>query len=94
MKAGHRAEREAFFADGGKQFKATRHTVYDEVRKAFAPEWKQFYKEAEIAQKAAEAWSQSAVSRALYFSKDGRWEVARLAFDDRIAVHATRSPKN
>ena len=86
LKAEQRAEREAFFKDGAKQFKATRHAVYDEVRKEYAPEWKQFYKDADAARHSAEAWSHSAVSRAMYFGKDGRWDEARSAFDDRDAV--------
>ena len=37
LKAEQRAEREAFFKDGAKEFKALRHAVYDEVRKEYAP---------------------------------------------------------
>lgn len=86
LKAEQRAEREAFFADGAKLFKATRHAVYDGVRKEYAPEWRQFYKDAEAAEKSAEAWSDNAVTRALYFAKDGRWDDARGAFGDRDSV--------
>ena len=86
LKAEQRAEREAFFKDGATQFKATRHAVYDEVRKEYAPEWKQFYKDADAAQHSVEAWSNSAVTRATYFAKDGRWDEARTAFGDRDSV--------
>ena len=86
LKIEQRAEREAFFKDGAKLFKAARHAVYDEVRKDYAPEWKQFYKECDAARLSADAWSQSAVSRATYFAKDGRWDEARAAFVDRDGV--------
>ena len=86
LKAHQRAEREAFFKDGAKLFKATRHAVYDEVRKEYAPEWKQFYKDAEAATRAADEASTHAVTRALHFAKDGRWEEARTAFADRDSV--------
>lgn len=86
LKAEQRAEREAFFKDGGKQFKATRHAVYDEVRQEYKPEWQQFYKDAEAAEKSAEAWSHTSVTRSLYFAKDGKWDEARAAFEDRDSV--------
>jgi hypothetical protein len=86
LMAEQRAEREAFFADGGKLFKATRHAVYGEVRKEYAPEWRQFYKDSEAAEKSAEAWSANSVSRAFYFARSGRWEEARAAFSDRDSV--------
>ena len=86
LKAHQRAEREAFFKDGAKLFKATRHAVYDEVRKEYAPEWKQFYKDSEAAQRSANEASGNAVTRALHFAKDGRWEEARTAFADRDSV--------
>ena len=86
LKAHQRAEREAFFKVGAKLFKATRHAVYDEVRKEYAPEWKQFYKDAAAATRAADDASRSAVSRALHFARDGRWEEARAAFADRDSV--------
>lgn len=86
LKAEQRAEREAFFKDGAKLFKATRHAVYNEVRKDYAPEWRQFYKDSEAAEKSAEAWSANAVSRAFYFARAGRWEEARAAFSDRDSV--------
>jgi len=86
LKAEQRAEREAFFKDGAKLFKATRHAVYDEVRKEYAPEWRLFYKDSKAAEKSAEAWSANSVSRALYFARSGRWEEARGAFSDRDSV--------
>ncbi len=86
LKAEQRAEREAFFKDGAKEFKALRHAVYDEVRKEHAPEWRQFYKDAEVAEKSGEAWSKSSVTRALYFAKQGQWERAEAAYADRDSV--------
>jgi len=86
LKAEQRAEREAFFKDGAKLFKATRHAVYDEVRKEYKPEWQQFYKDADVARKSAEEWSRSSVTRSIYFAKDGKWDEARAAFDDRDSV--------
>ena len=86
LKAEQRAEREAFFKDGAKEFKALRHAVYDEVRKEYAPEWQQYYKDAKAAEQSAEAWSKSSVTRALYFAKEGRWEEGGNAFADRDSV--------
>lgn len=86
LKAEQRAEREAFFKEGGALFKAARHAVYDEVRKEYAPEWRQLYKDAAADRQAADAWSKSAVTRALYFAKDGRLDEARQAFADRDSV--------
>jgi hypothetical protein len=86
LKAEQRAEREGFIADGRKLFKAARHAAYDEVRKEFAPEWREFYRDREAAEKSAEAWSRSAITRAAYFARDGRFEEARAAFSDRDSV--------
>ncbi|MFZ4687587.1 MAG: relaxase/mobilization nuclease domain-containing protein, partial [Hyphomonadaceae bacterium] len=86
LKAEQRAEREAFFAGGAKLFKATRHAAYDEVRKEYAPEWRQFYKESAAAEQSAEAWSANAMTRALYFAGRGEWGQARDAFSDRDSV--------
>jgi len=86
LKADQRAEREAFFKDGAKEFKALRHAVYDEVRKEYTPEWRQLYKDSEVAARSAEAWSASSVSRALYFAKGGKWEEAGKAYADRDSV--------
>lgn len=86
LKADQRAEREAFFKHGKDLFKAARHAAYDEVRKDFKAEWQEYYKDEKAAQLAAEAWSQTAVSHALYFAKAGQWEEARAAFDDRDSI--------
>ena len=86
LKAEQRAEREAFFKDGAREFKALRHAVYDEVRKEYAPEWREYYKDAKAAEQSAEAWSKSSVTRALYFAKEGRWEEGGNAFADRDSV--------
>jgi hypothetical protein len=86
LKAEQRAEREAFFKDGAKEFRALRHAVYDEVRKEYAPEWREFYKDAKAAEQSAEAWSKSSVTRALYFAREGRWEEGGKAFADRDSV--------
>ena len=87
LKAEQRAEREAFFKDGAKQFKALRLAIYDEVRKGYAPEWRTLYQDAKVAEHSAEAWSKSAVTRSLYFAKDGKWDDARSAFADRDSIH-------
>ena len=83
LKEHQRAERKAFFDDGAKLFKATRHAVYDEVRQEYKAEWRQFYKDSEAGQKSAEATSESAIGRAFHFAKDGQWDQAREAFDTR-----------
>ena len=86
LKTEQRAEREAFFKDGAKRSKATRHAVYHAVRQEGAPERRRVYKDREAAEKSAEAWSANSVSRALYFARAGRWEDARAAFSDRDSV--------
>lgn len=86
LKAEQRDEREAFFEQGKLLFKATRHAVYDEVRKEFAPEWRAYYAHAREAGLEAEAHSGSAVQRALYFAKRGDWDQAREAYGDRNSV--------
>jgi Relaxase/Mobilisation nuclease domain len=86
LKDHQRAEREAFFKDGAKLFKATRHAVYDEVRQEYKAEWRQFYKDSEAKQKSAEASSETAMGRAFHFAKDGQWDAARDAFKDRDSV--------
>ena len=85
LKAEQRAEREAFFKDGAKLFKATRHAVYDEVRKEHAPEWREFYKDAKEANRTAETASRT-LSRTMYFAGQGKWPEAREAFGDRDSV--------
>ncbi|MBX9709451.1 MAG: relaxase/mobilization nuclease domain-containing protein, partial [Xanthobacteraceae bacterium] len=86
LKDRQRAEREAFFKDGAKLFKATRHAAYDEVRQEYRAEWRQFYKDSDAAQKSAEASSETAIGRAFYFARAGQWEAARDAFNDRDSV--------
>lgn len=86
LKADQRAEREAFFKDGAKLFKATRHAVYDEVRREYKVEWRQLYRDTAAARKSAEKASEYAISRAHYFAKDGQWQKAREAFNDRDSV--------
>ncbi len=89
LKDHQRAEREAFFKDGAKLFKATRHAAYDEVRREYKAEWRQFYKDSDVAQKSAEAASETAVGRAFHFAKEGQWDAAREAFIDRDSVRDT-----
>jgi hypothetical protein len=86
LKDHQRVEREAFFKDGAKLFKATRHAAYDEVRQEYKAEWRQFYKDSDAAQKSAEASSETAMGRAFHFAKDGQWDQAREAFNDRDSV--------
>lgn len=86
LKAEQRAEREAFFKDGKKEFKALRHAVYDQLRKEYAAEWKEFYTDAKAAEQASEAWSKSSITRALYFAVGGQWEKARAAYNDHDSV--------
>ncbi len=86
LKADQRAEREAFFKEGAALFKATRHAVYDQVRREYAPQWREFYKESKAAEKEADDWSRNAVSRALHFARDGDWELARIAFSNKDSV--------
>lgn len=83
LKAHQRAEREAFFKDGPKLFKATRHAAYDEVRKAYKSEWRQFYKEAKVAGLAAELDKDKAVTDAIDLALKGQWPQARERFDGR-----------
>jgi len=86
LKAEQRAEREAFFKDGAKLFKATRHAVYDQVREEYASEWRAFYKDAKDAGRTADAASENALSRTMYFAGQGKWDEAREAFGDRDSV--------
>ena len=86
LKDQQRAEREAFFKDGAKLFKATRHAAYDDVRQEYKAEWRQFYKDSDAAQKSAEASSKTAIGRAFHFARDGQWQAAREAFDNRDSV--------
>ncbi|MBX9683024.1 MAG: relaxase/mobilization nuclease domain-containing protein [Hyphomicrobium sp.] len=86
LKDQQRAEREAFFNDGAKLFKATRHAAYDEVRLEYKAEWRQFYKDSDAAQKSAKASSETAIGRAFHFAREGQWDAAREAFGDRDSV--------
>jgi hypothetical protein len=86
LKDHQRTEREAFFKDGAKLFKATRHAAYDEVRQEYKAEWRQFYKDSKASQESAEALSDTAMGRAFHFAKDGEWDNAREAFNDRDSV--------
>ncbi len=86
LKNQQRAERQAFFKDGAKLFKATRHAAYDEVRQEYKAEWRQFYKDSDAAQKSAEASSESAIGRAFHFAREGQWDTAREAFGYRDSV--------
>ncbi len=86
LKAEQRAEREAFFKDGAKLFKATRHAVYDEVRKEYKAEWRDLHKEAKAANTAAQEHSEAALARAFALSAAGRQDEARTAFNDRDSV--------
>lgn len=88
LKAYQRAEREQFFRDGAKLFKATRHAAYDEVRREFKQEWKDYYADEKLRGTEAEAASKSGVDRALFFAREGRWDDARAAFADRDAVRS------
>lgn len=86
LKIEQREERQLFFKDGAELFKATRHAVYDEVRKEYRAEWAALYKEAHAAEQSAKTASDSALSRAFHFAKLGQWEKAREAFGDRDSV--------
>lgn len=86
LKTDQRAEREAFFEEGAKLFKATRHAIYDEVRKEFRDEWRDYYAKAKATELAIERHSESGIARALFFARDGDWDKARGAFRDRHAV--------
>mgnify|MGYP001390952152 CR=1 FL=1 len=86
LKADQRAEREAWFADGGKLFKETRNAVWREVKEEYREDWKQFYADKAAREEEAREASSRAIGRALYFAKQGDWENARSAFSDRDAV--------
>lgn len=83
LKAHQRAEREQFFKDGGKLFKAARHAAYDDVRKEFKAEWREFYKEARQAGLGATGAKDKAVDEAIYAAYSGDWFKARTQFDGR-----------
>ncbi len=86
LKAEQRAEREAFFKDGAKLFKAIRHAVYDEVRKEYKAEWRDLYKDAKEGRATAQEHSEAALTRAFGLSAAGRQDDARAAFMERDSV--------
>jgi hypothetical protein len=86
LKQEQRAEREAFFKDGSKIFKAERHRIYDEIRKEYAPEWRQFFKDKAAAEKEAQQQSKVAMAQAMSFAREGRWGEAREAYENSHAV--------
>ena len=86
LKDHQRAEREAFFKDGAKLFKTTRHAAYDEVRQEYKAEWPQFYKDSDAAQKSAEASSETAMGRAFYFGAPGMARRCRKAPFGRVGI--------
>ncbi|MBX9711935.1 MAG: relaxase/mobilization nuclease domain-containing protein, partial [Xanthobacteraceae bacterium] len=86
LKAHQRAEREAFFKDGAKLFKATRHAAYDEVRKEFKAEWREFYKDARQSGFAGAFAKDSAIKDAIELAAAGHWQEARERFGGRDDV--------
>lgn len=86
LKEHQRAEREAFFKDGAKLFKATRHAAYDEVRREFKSEWRDFYRDAKAAGIAADGAHDWALRAALDLARDGKWQDARSVFGSRDVV--------
>lgn len=86
LKLEQREERQAFFADGAKLFKATRVAAYKEVREEFKAEWRELYKDAKAAGHAAEIASDDAIKSAVYLAYTDQWERARTAFDSRHDV--------
>ena len=86
LKLEQREERQAFFADGAKLFKATRVAAYKEVREEFKAEWRELYKDAKAAGRAAEIASDDAIKAAVYLAYTDQWERARSAFDSRHDV--------
>lgn len=89
LKVEQRAEREAWFEDGGQLFKAARNAVWREVKEEYREDWKVLYAEKSERQDEAHAISGNAVSRAFYFAKRGEWDEARDAFADRHSVTDT-----
>ncbi|MBK9080341.1 MAG: hypothetical protein IPL91_15185 [Hyphomicrobium sp.] len=83
LKAHQRAEREAFFKDGSKLFKAARHAAYDDVRQEFKAEWREFYKDAKAAGFGADAAKDKSVADAIYLAYAGQWPEARERFEGR-----------
>jgi hypothetical protein len=87
LKLEQRQERQAFFEDGAKLFKATRVAAYKEVREEFKAEWRDLYRDAKAAGLAADLAADDAIKSAVYLAYSDQWERARTAFDGR---HDTR----
>ena len=86
LKAEQRAEREAWFKDGKKLLRETRHTVYDAVRAEQKQAWRDYYQAERQARQEAEALSGDALLRAHAFGREGRWSEAEKALADVQAV--------
>ncbi|MEQ1694813.1 MAG: relaxase/mobilization nuclease domain-containing protein [Hyphomicrobiaceae bacterium] len=86
LKQNQRAEREAFFDDGKSLFKQTRLDVFNEVRAEFKETWRDYYRDKQDREAEAEASSQTAIGRALYFAKHGEFEQAWAAIGDKDSV--------
>ncbi len=86
LKKEQRAEREAWFEDGAKLFKATRNAVWREVKDEYREDWKQLFADQGERQEQAREASHTAIGRALFLAKSGDWDQARAAFSDRDAV--------
>lgn len=83
LKAHQREERAAHFKDGSKLFKAARNAAYDDVRKEFKAEWRQYYKDAREAGFGAANAKDKAVDDAIYAAYAADWFLARQRFDGR-----------
>jgi hypothetical protein len=86
LKAEQRQERQQFFVDGAKLFKATRIAAYKEVREEFKAEWREFYRDAKAAGVSVDRDTEASVRSATYFGYAGQWERATEVFDDRHAA--------
>ena len=56
------------------------------MRQEYKSEWRHFYKDSEAARVSAKTASETAIGRAFHFAKDGQWDQAREAFNDRDSV--------
>lgn len=90
LKAEQRQERQQFFVDGAKLFKATRVAAYKEVREEFKAEWREFYRNAKAAGLSVERDAEATVRSATYFAYAGQWERATEVFDDRHTARDDR----
>ncbi len=88
LKRSQRVERETFFDEGRGVFKDARQDVWREVREEFREPWKTYFAEKELREQEADTHSATGITRALWFAKQGQWEQARAAFNNRDAVHA------